>query len=260
MQDRKKLIYIYGLGRSGSTLLGQILGQSANSTCIGEFLRFASSDDLSRAFDVQAEDVRTLPCSCGKVGADCEDNALTRYLTANGLHKVHRYFSLSGTKRLPLEIGGSFFISVRSIMDSYDKEVIVDTSKNPRLLFHLGKSDVFADYDVIGIFIYRNVREVWKSWRTDKGYLKKKSRLTILKNIAAGLLWSLVVFVLRYPKDIFVNFSRLRQNPDSLIGQLNSKLDIHVAVAGKDVAIINHSHEVAGNPSKLGQSGFITIK
>jgi hypothetical protein len=260
MHVRKKLIYIYGLGRSGSTLTGQILGQAEDSRCLGEFLRFTSIDDLSRSgHSDDTQDVRSLPCGCGKLGMDCKENALNRYLSENNLFKVHKWFSLSSL-HLPAESElTAYFNSVKKILDSYPNQVIIDTSKNPRILYLLSRSELFRDYDVRGVFVYRNVLKVWESWRTTKGYLQKKSRLTILKNISAGLFWSVLIYMMRKRTDTFINFDVLRSNPQKVVNQLNEVLDIKIPLSGREIPLINESHEVAGNPSKLENVDRITI-
>ncbi len=260
MQNRRKLIYIYGLGRSGSTLIGQIIGQAEGARYLGEFVRFTAIDDLSRTKYKGAVDVRSLPCECGLPTMKCKDNALNRYLKNRPLHLMHKWFSLSGLKWPDNAATNDYFLSVKSILDTYPELTLVDTSKNSKLFFFLSKSPVFADYDVQGVFVYRGLKKVWNSWRTDKEYLKKKPATAILANMIGGLLWSTFVFLMRGGKDHFINFDQFRLSPSTQINVLNKKLGVSVKLRDRSIKIRSVNHGVAGNPSKLDSGKEIIIR
>ncbi len=260
MQDRKQLIYIYGLGRSGTTLLGQVLGQGRDARCVGEFIRFAATDDLTRQKHPNSKDVRDLPCGCGLVGSECEKNALTRYLAKYELFKVEKYFSLSSL-RLPLfGQAESFFQSIKQTYNSYPEQTIVDTSKNARILFFMRQSPSFKEDGIHGVFIYRSIRDVWKSWRSNKEYLSKKSHHVIFKNVMGGLFWCYIVYLLNGRKDLFIKFSELRTKPSEVIHRLNRRFGLEIEITDQSIPVIRDSHEVAGNPSKLQNRNAIVIK
>lgn len=260
MQDRKQLIYVYGLGRSGTTLLGQVLGQGLDTNCVGEFVRFAATDDLTRKKHPNSKDVRELPCGCGRIGSDCEQNALTKYLSRFNLFSVERFFSLSSLVFPLKDVAEPFFKSVKEIYYTYAEHTIVDTSKNARILFFMRSSSTFKDIDIHGIFIYRNIRDVWKSWRSDKDYLKKKSHPIIFKNILGGLFWCVVVYLINRKRDVLIRFNDFKSSPESVIQEINNKFGLGIEISERTVTIIRQNHEVAGNPSKLDNTNSIVIK
>ena len=265
MQNRKKLIYIIGLGRSGSTLVGQILGANKDSRCVGEFLSFVSLDDLSRSEYKGALDVRDLPCGCGKPTRSCDVNAINRYLQKYDLHKVRKWFS--NKSFLPIDDNnkelGEFFESVKAVYESYPETTIVDTSKNGRLLIGLRRTSVFDDYDIRGVFVFRNLSEVWQSWRRgDKSYLKKKSRLFLAKHIIGSLLWTIVAFCQKREQNFFLNLKDLRDDPKTVVNSLNTALDLNIELDEENQIIVAgaENHESGGNPSKLLISNRIRIQ
>ena len=260
MQDHKQLIYIYGLGRSGTTLLGQVFGQGNDARCLGEFIRFAATDDLTRKKHPNSKDVRDLPCGCGLIGSECDENALTRYLCEYDLFKVEKYFSLSSLI-FPIRAKAElFFQSMKKMYNGYSESTIIDTSKNARILFFLRHSPSFRGSDIRGVFIYRNIGDVWRSWRSDKDYLSKKSHPDIFKNVVGGLFWCFIVFFTNRRSDLFIKFSELRTNPEKVIARINREFKIDVKITDRCITMTRENHEVAGNPSKLQNKKAIVIK
>jgi len=173
---------------------------------------------------------------------------------------VEHFFSLSNLTFPSKEQTADFFVSVRGIYDTYPETIIIDTSKNARILFFLRQSKAFEDWDIQGVFVYRKLSEVWKSWRSKKGYQLKKAPSEIFKNIIGGLFWSFIVYCLHIRKDLFVKYSDLRNNPTKEINRLNNSLGLAISISQRQVKVVNESHEVAGNPSKLEHQNSIIIR
>jgi len=255
----KRLIYVDGLGRSGSTRIGQIMAQSDGAENLGEFLRFTTVNDLSRK-ETGAVDVRELPCGCGLRGADCPDYPLTQYLNEYGLKKGHVWFSLS-SPRLPNGTDiADYLNSIHDFLSQRDSLVLIDTSKNARILSIIRESQQFSDWDIRGLFIYRDLPSVFKSWRKEKGYLKKKSVLHIIGHMIIELAWAFWVLFRHRDKDLFISYRSLRCAPGHWVEVINSQLGLNIGCSGNIVRIINMGHEVAGNPSKLDHDQYILIR
>ncbi len=256
----KKLIYVYGVGRSGTTLIGQVLGSPSGIRCVGEFAGFTTLDDLSRPEDEKAEDVRDLPCGCGRNPMECEENALNLYLKKFSLFKVRKWFSNKSFRLPPEYTVAEYLKSIKCIYDHFDEEIIIDTSKNPKLYYMMKRSPVFKDYEVNGVFIYRDLREVWKSWRKEKSYLKQKSRLSTLKHMTGQLFWCTAVYLSFSRTDLFINFNSFRKNPVKYFELFNDQLGLDIVYSDREIHVNGQNHEVAGNPSKLegGQKIIVT--
>ncbi|WP_152968815.1 hypothetical protein [Ardenticatena maritima] len=85
MQKTIKVLYIAGSGRSGSTILGQLLGEIDGFVNLGE-VRYLFNERMQK---------RNLPCSCGATPEMCE-------FWARYINSIPRELCLWSTKRLRL--------------------------------------------------------------------------------------------------------------------------------------------------------------
>src|SRR5271156_2358934 len=89
-----KVVFIAGCGRSGTTLLGQLLGEFENFVNVGEAARYL--------FDRSKD----LPCGCGTSAADCA-------FWKNMLAAVAPELELKGKKALRIRSFPSLFLQTR---------------------------------------------------------------------------------------------------------------------------------------------------
>ncbi len=256
---KKTLIYIYGLGRSGSTLVGQVLGASDNSTCVGEFASATTQDSFGQKLS-EEENTLSMPCGCGKRTMDCSKNLLKQYLDTYSLFQVRRWFSNFGTFLPKEEEIKNYLQSLKTTYENVETNVIVDTSKNPRLYYTLRNSDTFQDWNITGVLVYRSIGQVWKSWRSDKSYLKKKTRYRLARHLIGQSFWCVFTFLLCGKSDIFINFNRFRKRPEEYVAMLNDRFHLNISIADRKIPVKTISHEVGGNPSKLQIKGEIVVK
>jgi hypothetical protein len=152
--DRVRVLYIAGQGRSGSTILGDTLGQIEGFTHIGECLEIWSIL-LSG----------TVPCGCGVPVAKCEkwDRVLKaaypdfdtsfikrmlafRNSAARDRRSVPAIFGSSPhTERLAQTLGEIEKL-YRSIREVFGCEVIVESSKHPMYAYLLQRMDGIEPY------------------------------------------------------------------------------------------------------------------
>ncbi|MCD4795170.1 MAG: sulfotransferase [Bacteroidales bacterium] len=103
----KKIIYIAGLGHSGSTILDMCLGAHSKIVGLGEIYPVLTKVDKTRLFNNST-------CSCGKKGIDCDFWGDAKALTETNKTTEEKYLDLI-----------SYFT------DKYGEDVILlDSSKN----------------------------------------------------------------------------------------------------------------------------------
>ncbi|MBN2662644.1 MAG: sulfotransferase [Bacteroidales bacterium] len=140
--DKQKIIYIAGLGHSGSTILDMILGSHSKIIGLGEIMPFLRRTDHSSDYNST--------CSCGKKGKNCDFWAPVENLIKNTNTYNEAYFKITNY----------FFGKYKN-----DK-ILVDSSKNSYQ--YLKKINEL--YDLKVIYLTRDYR----SW-TYSRHLSKKS-------------------------------------------------------------------------------------
>ncbi len=189
-----KLLYITGLGRSGSTLLCQALGQHPAFTALGEVRQL-----WSRKFSPEQL------CSCGQRFRECGfwnevmDRLRASPETQALLESGERlYRQVARFRHLPMLVSGRFTAAYgtavrdysqllgrlyQAVADVSDSEVIVDASKRVSEALILRR---MPDCDVRFVHLIRDSRGVAFSWnkkvlRTDTGvdgrYMRPRSCL-----------------------------------------------------------------------------------
>jgi hypothetical protein len=197
-----KIVYIAGLGRSGSTIIDNILGQADG---------FFSAGEICDVWNQGCDE----PCSCGKALGDCETWTKI-FMAAYGrepsamdfahpLHLArridrlrhlwwllilarHRIGHPPGILTEYLEITRRLYAAIFSVSGA---RVIVDSSKAPShayLLERLGLADVYI------VHLIRDPRAVAFSWAQPKGKWPPKGLLRACMewnadNLASEYLW-----------------------------------------------------------------------
>lgn len=263
MNDTKlKILYIAGLGRSGSTFLAKLLGEVKGFINVGEAARyFLNTSLISQA----------IPCSCGSSVSDCLFWKNIARNIERGVGKIeNNVFRLKYLPLLMSPIQSKTFrkraedllcmlkIIYTSIAEKTGCDVIVDSSKHPSIAYGLAK---MPGVELYVVHLVRDLRGVVYSWSKPKEYLPAFSPLTVVPrwiafNLASELLrknakkYFLVYFgdLVRNPKDILVQ----------IINHISEKaLDIDFLQGTK--ARVNLQHALAGNPDKRLE-GILHIK
>ncbi len=145
--EKKKIIYIAGLGHSGSTILDMVLGTHSKMIGLGEIMPFI------RRKNHESDNKST--CSCGQKGSECEfwgkiENMMKKYNTEEEAY---------------LKIADFFF-------DLYGNDtILVDSSKNSYSYLKL----LNEKFDLKVIFLTRDFR----SWAFSR-YLSSKMPIFLL--------------------------------------------------------------------------------
>jgi len=149
--DKVRVVYIAGVGRSGSTLLGRVLSQSGDATFVGE----------ARALPGQISS----KCGCGKKVRECRFwSGVLDKVDVDAVRQARNTFRVRDLVfrhpevNIPLRQLTEYY---RAIQRESGARVIVDSSKFPSYLFCLSES---PGIDVRVLHLVRDPRAIAYSW------------------------------------------------------------------------------------------------
>lgn len=253
MADQKiKVLYIAGPPRSGSTIIGRLLGEVTGFINVGEAARFL--------FD-RKQQARNAPCGCGQRISECEfwkDIARTipPELPDAGARLVRmRHFpalmraqgsEASEYRAIATEISNVY----RRVLRNTGCNVIVDSSKNPAngLLISIA-----PQIELHVLHVTRNPHQVVASWTKKKGYLVTHKPSDVIAwwwsyNILSEALRSKALTYRRIRYEDFVS------DPGRMLGQVTADVlgaPLPTPFLNGNVANLRLQHALAGNPDKL---------
>lgn len=275
-QDRLKVLYVTGFGRSGTTILDNILGQLDGVFAAGE---------LNYIWDRSLEQNRL--CACGEAFADCP--VWQRVMAALGAdHKsdtvrlVHLRESLNPRRSVMSKLGvtslgGSPDVVeyaaameriYRAVADATDSRIVVDSSKSPALGHLL---DVMPSIDPYVVHLVRDPRAVASSWLKTKIYdpsgdepmymsrhpPARSAKLWLVWNLTAEMIWAR-----RTGRYLRVRYEDFAERPRETLEQVVRLVLDEVPplpFVGDSQVDLTRSHSMAGNPSRF-ETGTVTIR
>ncbi|HKY61114.1 MAG TPA: sulfotransferase [Gemmatimonadota bacterium] len=156
-----KIIYVMGLGRSGSTILDVVLGNHPALRSVGQFSNF-----------VRVAWMNSRPCSCGHASHDCPfwSHVRQRWHQHLGSHSEREYEAARqsyerisrGPFNVPVSRLGAerfrFYLDstvalYQSVYEACEGKTLVDSSKIPLRALHLSR------VDTIDLRIIHNIRD-----------------------------------------------------------------------------------------------------
>lgn len=254
----KKLIYIAGSGKSGSTLLDIILGDSENAFSIGE-LNFLFREGL----------IENEYCTCKLIVKDCEiwQKVLLNWnkkatMSQSEYRKTQVFYeSKKQIFKLLKEIknpSNNFTIFLEDTKILYEeismvteKEILVDSSKSVARAIILNKiypSDKLVVVHLIKRFSHvlnSNKKIVKKDIKSGVEFSREeRSIFYVFYFLKIWLLENLILFGFLNKKRIVVPFENYINNPDSIIMLVYGKVKIKTK-------IYNPKHMMAGNHMRM---------
>ncbi len=277
MSDGKvKVLYIAGLGRSGSTVLGNVLGEIEGFFHGGEF-NFIWEHNL----------MENRLCGCGAPFDECEvwGSVMKRAFGGIGgvdAREMVRLQSLgTRTRHVPLMLRargrrvlasrlGKYLARLeklyRAVQESTGSRVIVDSSKMPSYGYTLGMT---PGIDLYVVHLVRDPRAAAYSWSrkkprpdTDKRlYMHrvgaaKSSLLWDAWNVSAEALWGGSGRYMRLRYEDFVE--QPQRVVKAILGMLGEGTGRLPFTGERDVEL-EVSHTVSGNPNRF-QSGLVRLR
>lgn len=271
------VIAIAGHGRSGSTLLGQILGEISGFLFTGEL-----------GFIWQNGMVNNELCGCGKPFRSCEFwNAVIEELSLKPYdidaiiklwrHIVRRRNILQlanpsiGTTRFRnllneyTEILNHLYHSVQKVSGA---SVLIDSCGFPPHVFVLAQ---IKNIDVKIIHLIRDSRAVAYSWLRKKknpAVQQKEAYMERLNIIRSSMLWgfdnfSTELFRKRVSKYVALRYEDFARNPKDMLIWLLKRMELEVTslnfFVDDHTVYLHTTHAVAGNPIRF-KKGKIEIR
>jgi hypothetical protein len=276
-RDRVKVLYVAGFGRSGSTLLGNVLGQVEGFVSVGE---------IRQVWEYGL--VRNKVCGCGAPFGECAlwrpvmDEAFGGTDGVDARKMIRLRESWTRTKHIPLmlTLPGERLIKRRlsEYLDTLDRlyravrtiagsRVIVDTSKFPSYGFILGMT---AGIDLYIVHLVRDPRAVAYSWLRERlhpdpenpEYMPRRSPAAsalrwTARNLATEALWR------RSPgRYMMLRYEDFVAEPQKAIGRVLGLVGEewasrpHVAEHEVELGV---NHNVWGNPGRF-RTGIVQIR
>jgi hypothetical protein len=272
-----KVLYIAGWGRSGSTILTQILGQMEGYVSVGELWYI-----WERGF------LENRHCGCGARFRDCPMWAAVLDKAFGGIDKVdpRRMLALQNsalrTRHMPLMLteAGTRRLNARlgeyrehierlyqAILEVNGARVIVDSSKVPTYAVMLSG---LPAVELHLLHLIRDPRAVAFSWMRNKFDPDRQKQFATTSPGKSSVLW----FVWNLGLELLMNrgvrrqrYQRLRyedfvRQSEATIAAIRQALE-EGGAAGQPVqqnqVFVERSHIIAGNPVRF-ESGVIKLK
>lgn len=276
-RGKTKVLYVAGFGRSGSTLLGNVLGQVDGFVSVGE-LRSIWEYGL----------VQNKVCGCGAPFEKCEmwqpiiDEAFGGMGGVDPRKMIQLRESWARTKHIPLMLTPPSRQLIKQRLAEYldalerlysavltatGSRVVVDTSKFPSYGFVLG---MVPSVDLHVVHLVRDPRAVAYSWLRKRlhpdpenpEYMPQRSPVGssvrwMTRNLATEALWRRSPqrrLLLRY-EDFVAEPRKAIEQVMKLVGEEKAPRP-HL---GEDEVELGMNHNVWGNPSRF-QTGKVEIR
>lgn len=265
--DRVKVLYIAGWGRSGSTILDNILDQLDGFFSVGELVTVWERNLIEN-----------LSCGCGKPFGQCEVWEGIFREAFGGMDKVDARKMIrlrnkgARARHVPLMLlpGGDAILEdrlndyigsleklYRGIQSETGAKVIVDSSKSPPYGYVLG---MMPGIDLHVVHLVRDPRAVAYSWLRKKDLLPTSERPMIRYGAAKSTLiwnvWNLLpeIFWKRSNRYMFLRYEDFVDRPREAIErilQLVHESSTNLSfVNGREVDL-KPNHTAIGNPSRF---------
>ncbi|HEY6711497.1 MAG TPA: sulfotransferase [Rubrobacter sp.] len=272
-----KVLYVAGLGRSGSTILANTLGQVEGFFSGGE-LNFIWKHAL----------IENRLCGCGKPSQECEfwgpvfdgefggqSEELAREmmrLQYSGARTRHIPMMLteSGRQKIMGRLGkfldntGRLYRAIQSVSDS---RVVVDTSKEPAYGYALG---MVPGVDLRVLHLIRDPRAAAYSWakkkhQPDSDEREFMHRKTPTQSAVLWDAWNTAIEALwrqmpaRYLRLRYEDFVTDPRRSFEKILELAGEEDAELPLVGERDVKLGISHTVSGNPNRF-DTGTVKLR
>jgi hypothetical protein len=261
-----RVLFIAGMGRSGTTLLSNILGQAPGCLSVGE-LRYVWERGIG-------EDHR---CGCGEPFSQCQfwTQIMARAFGGRPIAAKsisEETYSRLRVRRLPIIMwrrcrgrppvrpnpDDAVILRVyQALANTAGVKVIVDSSKLPAYALLLSS---LPGVDLHVVHVIRDPRAIAFSWRRDKMTRDKDhdelmARLEIWRTALLWLLWSLLAdrwWPSQQGRSVLVRYEDFIRDPPGTITRILDTVDIDTALPLVTTTSVTlaPTHTVAGNPNR----------
>ena len=276
-EDKVKVLYVAGFGRSGSTIFGNVLGKVEGFFHGGEF-NFIWERNL----------IENRLCGCGAPFDECEvwGSVLERAFGGKDGVDAHEMLQLQAsgtrTRHIPLMFFargrrvlasrlGKFIGRLRelygAVQETTGSRVIVDSSKVPAYGYVLGMT---PGIDLYVVHLVRDPRAAAYSWLRDKPQLDtdKPTHMLRMSTAKSSLLWdawnasSEALWRGSYGQYMRLRYEDFVEDPQRALKDIIDMFQEDVRglafVEGRDVEL-GASHTASGNPNRF-QTGTVRLR
>jgi hypothetical protein len=261
---KQTILYVLGAGRSGTTLLDIILGNSDDIKSCGELLRFVETKGVPPGTE-EGSDVYEFwdgikKCLNAKYNEDIDYNNL--FISCRKV-ETHRWFLRTYLNMVPNNLMNIYGIYNERLYDcifeTIDTNVLIDSSKWPGRLLALSKS--IKNYDIKVVYLVRSPSAVIRSFgikdieQPYKGFVTSNIYYFII-NFACNL----VLYKLTDVKSVKVRYEDLLLNPGEQLKRIEDALNIDLS---RSIDIIENNRELVvdklfeGNRIRKNKSIFL---
>lgn len=277
MPNKKtKVLYLAGWGRSGSTILSNILGEVDGFCAVGEINNLWQRGILENKL-----------CGCGRPFAECEFwqqicdtmfdsqpciDARQVLALRNKGQNFHTLFSF-----LP---GGSAYLAsnfkhyalileeiFRALQQTTNSQVIVDASKNPLDGYFLS---MIPNIDLHIVHLIRDPRGVAYSWQKNKSYDNSETQIMYMDSygsLYSTLIWTawnatIELLWKSSPKYLRLHYEDLMQEPKATVKKIVEfcgEPSTNLPFVSETEVLLQVNHNVSGNPSRF-VTGFVPLR
>jgi hypothetical protein len=271
-----RVLYIMGYGRSGSTVIGSVLGNHSDIVSVGELMNLSRSGWINAQY-----------CACGERGNVCPfwSGVRREWIKRTGVDDIEGYMELQSAferlnqwlwlskeklKQTPRfrAYGKHTYALFKALSTVSGKSIIVDSSKSPARAFSLS---LIPGIDLQVIHLIRDSRGV--AWSLKKEYQKDekagiqrnfKSRpicRTAISWLAFNLQSNWVRRQLDPGKSMLVRYEDFMSNPETTLNKIGELTEIDLAEVSSRVLhgeSISVGHNIAGN--RLRMAGEVQLQ
>jgi sulfotransferase family protein len=267
-----KVLFLAGWGRSGTTILDNILGEADGFFSVGELYHL-----WGRGL------IQNRKCGCGAPPRRCETwrAVLTRAfgsmeaLDAERLSRLaltctrtrHLLAHLRGNQEVPLEYGEALARLYRAIRDVTGSRVIVDSTKHPAYAAVLGS---VGGIDLRIVHVVRDPRAVAYSWIRKKIQLDETRPRHMRSHGAlySAFMWDVLNFATerlwrcpgaRYLLLRYEDFVREPRESVQRVADFAGEPQATLPFRSERAVLLSGNHTISGNPSRF-QTGIVEIE
>ena len=270
-----KVLYVAGLGRSGSTLLSRLLGQVDGICAVGEVHHLWRTGAPRSATDEL--------CGCGRTYADCgfwpdrlravfggETPLAEMKRLADRVARIRRIRQLEARGDEAFETAvrdyGAVWLSLyREIAAATGAGVVLDASKDLGPLFFLSRIE---GLEVAVVHLVRDPRGVAYSWSRRKRrpeFVDREVWMNRHSAIDVAWRWTYSNHLAERARKLFPRYSRLRYedfvlDPRSSLERLCAQVGLDQAdlsfIQGNDVKLARTNCTLSGNPMRFDEGGL----
>ncbi|MGH8793209.1 MAG: sulfotransferase [Stackebrandtia sp.] len=271
VRERVKVLFIGGLGRSGTTLLERLLGQLPGAAPLGEVAHLWERD-------IRDDEA----CACGSSFSACEFWLRVGAAAFGDWSRVDldRLLELKATvdrtRHIPALAARKLKGPYRKLVDEYSSyyhrlyaaaaadtraQFVVDSSKHASLAYCLRWCE---DIDLRVLHVVRDSRGVAYSWTKEVARPESRGgdQMTRYSPTRTALLWNAqnAAFSLLRRRGVpvrRVRYEKLMADPRAVVGRLAEFAgapithDAQLQYIGDDYADLGPSHSAAGNPMRF---------